>query len=159
MTGPVEGAAAESGEPLLFGVRDLHVVRALVRRRALAAGLSDESADDLVLGVHEIAVCAFAADEGPALLDVRELAHWVVCEIREPGSRPGPARGPGRARLSSRLTDPAVGPGRGWRIARSLCHDVRGTGDGTAVRIAMVRAPVAEPSPGGLPRPPDESSE
>ena len=143
------GVGRDPAEPLLFGARDLQAVRALVRRRALLAGLPEERADDLVLGVHEIAVCAFAADEGPALLEVRTLAHWVVCEIREPG-RPGPV---------PRLTDPAVGPGRGRRLARALCDDVRATAEGTAVRIAMARAPVTEPSTGAVPGRSGESAD
>jgi hypothetical protein len=144
-------------EGLLFGVDDLHAVRALVRRRARLAGLSDEGTDDLVLAVHEVAACAFAVDTRPALLVIGGRADRVVCEIREAAEdsaseKPDAAPDTVRARSGSRLTDPAVGPGRGWRIAHALCDEVQGAADGTGVRMSMLLLPAVAGPPSGAVR-------
>ncbi|MHA6760893.1 ATP-binding protein [Streptacidiphilus sp. PAMC 29251] len=131
-------------EVLLFGLNDLYQVRDLVRCLARLAGFSDERTDDLVLAVHEIAVCAFAVDDRPAMLLIGDIPDGVVCEIRETAAVPGS----GLPRPVSRLTDPAVGPGRGWRIARALCDEIVGSADGSAVQLSMRLAPGVDPMAG-----------
>jgi anti-sigma regulatory factor (Ser/Thr protein kinase) len=144
-----DSPAPGSAEDLLFGTMDLHTVRDLVRCCARLAGLDNERAEDLVLAVHEVAVCAFAAEELPARLLITTPPGRLVCEITEPETGPRQQAGPG---YRSRLTDPGVGPGRGWRIARILCDEIQAAPDGTALRLCMRLPPVPE-DPGRARRP------
>jgi anti-sigma regulatory factor (Ser/Thr protein kinase) len=122
-------------EVLPFGVGDLCVVRAVVRRHLAATGLTGDRADCLVLAVHEIAVCAVTAESKPAVLRCVTREGRVVCEVHAAREDRG---GRGR-RVFPRLTDKRETPGRGLWIARALCDElavVEGD-DGVVVRMTM----------------------
>lgn len=134
---------AEPDEDLLFGPLDLHTVRDLVRCCAQLTGLCSERVEDLVLAVHEVAVCAFAIDPAPARLLITAGHDQLDCAIAEPGAhlyRAGPPQ-------ESRLADPGLGPGRGWHIAVALCDRMRLSPDGATLNLTMLLVP---DSPGDL---------
>lgn len=122
------------GEDLLFDDTDLRTVRDLVRCCAHLSGLRVERVDDLVLAVHEIAVCAFVGDRAPARLLITTTRERLVCEIAEPEN----GRAGAHNQLDSRLVDPGLGPGRGWRLARALCDGLRATADGRSLELSML---------------------
>jgi anti-sigma regulatory factor (Ser/Thr protein kinase) len=138
-----QSAAGWDDEPLevlLIDSTDLGMVRARVRMLTRMLGLDHDRVEDLVLAVHEIAVAAFAADSRPTLLRVIAAPGQVICEFRDSEAGASPAR-TSPAQLH-RLTDPAMNPGRGWRLASALCDEVtRRSTDGTTVRVTMHLAP------------------
>ena len=113
-----------------FDGDDYAAVRADVRARAASAGLNLERTNDLVLGVHEVAVNSVRHGRGANELLIWEQDHSLVCEVRGSGC----------------IADPLVGRrpplradehGRGLWMANQLCDlvQIRSGKAGTTVRI------------------------
>lgn len=126
---PVGGSAtAQPAQP--FGSSDYAVVRDTVRRAAAAAGVDDDRATALVLGVHEIATNSVRHGGGQGWLRTWTADGALVCEVRDRGV----------------ITDAMVGRtwpcptqegGRGVWLANQLCDlvQLRSGVDGTTVRL------------------------
>jgi anti-sigma regulatory factor (Ser/Thr protein kinase) len=113
-----------------FGDDDFATVRADVRAHASSAGLSAEQTDDLVLGVHEVAVNSVRHGRGTSELRIWEEHHALVCEVRGTGRIANPMDG----RLPTASEDE---PGHCLWMAHQLCDlvQVRSGKTGTTVRI------------------------
>ncbi|NUW34295.1 ATP-binding protein [Nonomuraea sp. SMC257] len=119
---------------MTFTEADVAGARGAVERFALAHGLADERAVDLVLAVNEAVVNAIAYADGRGVLRLWRDGDSVMCEIRDYGSG-----------ISGRTLDkedpPPMTSAGGWGIwlIRRLADKVAITTgpDGTAVRIAM----------------------
>jgi anti-sigma regulatory factor (Ser/Thr protein kinase) len=108
----------------------LAALRGLVARRAAAAGLPADRADDLVMAAHEVATNSVRHGGGRGLALVWAQAAAVVCEIRDAGRIADPLAGrrqPQRGQVG----------GHGLWLANQLCDlvQVRTTDAGTAVRL------------------------
>ena len=113
-----------------FGADDYATVRSDIATHASSAGLTAERTDDLVLGVHEVAVNSVRHGRGASELRIWEEDHALICEVRGAG----------------RIVDPMVGRrpppwdgdhGRGLWMVNQLCDlvQVRSGKTGTTVRI------------------------
>lgn len=113
-----------------FGPDDLTVLRGLVARLCLRAGLSDATTDDLVLAAHELATNSVTHGGGRGALLAWSEPGAFVLEVRDTGT----------------ILDPLVGrdlafdvseSGRGVWIANQMCDlvQVRSTSAGAVVRL------------------------
>jgi anti-sigma regulatory factor (Ser/Thr protein kinase) len=114
----------------LAGLRD---ARALVRRRAEAAGLG-ERGDDFVLAVNEALSNSLYHAHEEGLLRIWEEDDGLVCEVRDRGHIHQPLIG---------REEPAVGQigGHGIWLVNLVCDlvQVRSSDDGSVVRMKMAR--------------------
>ncbi|MBN6055601.1 ATP-binding protein, partial [Nonomuraea sp. RK-328] len=119
---------------MTFTEADVAGARGAVERFALAHGLADERAVDLVLAANEAVVNAIAYADGRGVLRLWRDHDSVVCEIRDYGN--GIA-----TRTLDKEDPPPMTSAGGWGIwlMRRLADKVAITTgpDGTAVRIAM----------------------
>jgi len=137
----IEKVAAKFSEPLSEPPADafeqsvtvggLREARAMVRRRALEAGLG-QRADDLVLAVNEILSNSLHHAREDGTLRIWDEPDGLVSEVRDHGRILHP--------LIGRL-EPAVGQvgGHGIRLVNLVCDlvQVRSSPDGSIVRMKM----------------------
>jgi anti-sigma regulatory factor (Ser/Thr protein kinase) len=124
--------APADAEGMGFRVDDVAAVRALVARRAAAAGLPPQRAADLVLAASEAATNSILHGGGRG-----EFAIWceggdVLCEVRDRGRLSDPLAG--RRRPTLEALD-----GRGLWIVHQLCDlvEVRALERGSVVRFRI----------------------
>jgi anti-sigma regulatory factor (Ser/Thr protein kinase) len=115
---------------LEFTAGDLAAVRRTVQRFSLAEGLDENSTDDLVLCVDEVASNSLLHGGGSGVLRMWREPAEVLCEISDAGSIADPLVGrqnPSVDRLG----------GRGLWMANQLCDlvQVRSGASGTVVRL------------------------
>jgi anti-sigma regulatory factor (Ser/Thr protein kinase) len=125
-------------EVLGFDQDALPDVRALVARRARAAGLPRTRVEDLVLAVNELATNSVRHAGGLGVLLAWEEPGAAVCEVRDQGRLRDPLAG------RRRPERPELG-GWGLWIANQTCDlvQLRSGAGGTVVRVRMA----AEPPP------------
>lgn len=111
---------------------DLSAVRAVVRRHAGAAGLSEARTVDLVLAVSEVAANTVRHARSPGCLRIWHDAGEIVCQVSDEGAISDPLAG--RRRPS--LDDPG---GHGLWIVHEVCDkvDVRSGTSGTTITMHM----------------------
>jgi anti-sigma regulatory factor (Ser/Thr protein kinase) len=115
---------------LEFTAGDLAAVRRIIQRFSLAEGLGENSTDDLVLCVDEVASNSLLHGGGSGVLRMWREPTEVLCEISDAGSIADPLVGrenPSVDRLG----------GRGLWMANQLCDlvQVRSGASGTVVRL------------------------
>lgn len=137
---PEQGTRALRGEPmppppahpmeLTFGEGELGSVRRLVGRACAAYGVDEDSADDLVLAVDELAANSLLHGGGRGVLRVWSEPGVLVCEVSDDGHIRNPLAGRVRPSLD-RLG------GRGLWLANQLCDlvQVRSGAAGTVIRL------------------------
>jgi anti-sigma regulatory factor (Ser/Thr protein kinase) len=111
---------------------ELPQVRAIVREHAMAAGLSQARADDLVLAVSEVAANTLRHTPGPGALSIWHDDTEIVCEIRDGGVITDLMAG-------RRTPPPGALRGHGLWLVHQVCDLVElssGAG-GTTVRMHM----------------------
>lgn len=125
-------APAEPPACITFGRNEVAAVRALAARYAQAAGLSDQSAADLVLAASEAATNSVLHGGGEGTFGVWHDDGAVVCEVRDRGHIEDLLAG--RRRPSLDAVD-----GRGLWVVHQLCDlvEVRSLPEGTAVRFRI----------------------
>jgi anti-sigma regulatory factor (Ser/Thr protein kinase) len=126
--------APDEAHALAFERDSLAAVRNLVGRCALAAGLSTERADDLVLAVNELATNSVTHGGGQGVLRVWSEPHAMVCEISDAGGVVEPLAG------RERPTGGHVG-GHGLWLCNQLCDlvQIRAYPEGGVIRLHMYR--------------------
>lgn len=134
---PFDDPLTEPGFPvaeLPFDATKLAEIRAIVRRHARDAGLSDDRISDLVLAVSEIATNSVRHATGTGLVRIWTEPHTIVCEVRDQGQITQPLVG--RQRPA-----PDAGGGYGVWLVNQLCELVQlRTGPaGNIVRMHMRR--------------------
>ena len=127
---PLDGPPPEA-EVLRYRT-DLHPVRALVAARALAAGLTEARAGDLVLAVSEVAANTFRHTRGGGSLTLWSSPGEIVCEVTDGGWIADPLAG--RVRPAGQLAGQ-----QGLWVVNRLCDlvQVRSGPAGTTVRLHM----------------------
>lgn len=119
--------------PVAFTLRPgrLADLRAFVRRRATAAGLTAARVSDLVLAANEVASNSLMYGGGDASVRMWR-SGTVVCEVRDNGVMQDPLVGRRRPGLDEHDT-------RGMWIVNQVCDlvQVRSSSDGTVVRLHM----------------------
>src|SRR5436190_16483880 len=78
---------------LPFGLPNLYAVRSLVRWMANQAGMSRSRADDLVLGINELATNTIRHAHGGGLLRVWSVPGKVICQVDDAGRIHDPLAG------------------------------------------------------------------
>jgi anti-sigma regulatory factor (Ser/Thr protein kinase) len=126
--------APEHAHAMAFERDSLAAVRDLVESRALAAGLSDERAGDLVLAVNELATNSVTHGGGQGVLRVWTEPDAVICEISDAGAVLEPLAG------RERPTGGRVG-GHGLWLCNQVCDlvQIRAFPAGGVVRLHMYR--------------------
>lgn len=117
---------------------NLSEVRALVQEHALAAGMSQARANDLVLAVSEVAANTLRHTRSPGTLDIWQDQDEVICEVRDAGTITDPLAG-------RRLPPPDASGGHGLWLVHQVCDlvELRSGPGGTTVRMHMsVNPPV-----------------
>ncbi|MEW2383509.1 ATP-binding protein [Micromonospora sp. NPDC047707] len=111
---------------------DLAAVRAFVRARALAGGLSPTRVDLLGLAVSELATNTLQHTEGGGLVRVWTAADDVVCDVVDRG---GLRSVPGEMPAADAIR------GRGLAIVARICDEatVSASPEGTLVRVRFRR--------------------
>jgi anti-sigma regulatory factor (Ser/Thr protein kinase) len=117
-----------------FDRHSLAAVRDLAGSRALAAGLSSERTDDLVLAVNELATNSVTHGGGQGVLRLWSEPDAVICEISDAGGVVEPLAG------RERPTAGRAG-GRGLWLCNQLCDlvQIRAYPEGGVVRLHMYR--------------------
>lgn len=115
---------------LPFGLQNLYAVRSLSRWIAAQAGMGREQAEDLVLGINELAANAIRHARGGGLLRVWRLPGEVICQVEDSGHIHDPLAGRRMPTL-----DAASGVGL-WTV-NQLCDlvEVRTGDSGTTIRV------------------------
>jgi anti-sigma regulatory factor (Ser/Thr protein kinase) len=140
----VGAVAAPFAEPLAdppdeaqrmgFDGDTLGAVRRLVAARAVAAGLSEERAEDLVLAVNEVATNSVVHGGGQGLVRIWADDDAVICDVSDRGAITEPLVG------RHRPPDGRVG-GHGLWLVNQLCDlvQIRTFAGGGVVRLHMRR--------------------
>ena len=107
-------------------------IRALVAEHALAAGVSELRASDLVLATHEVATNSVRHGGGEGVLRVWHDHDTVVCEVSDNGRLDKPLAGRARPELES-------DGGWGLWLANQLCDlvQLRALPSGNVVRLHL----------------------
>ena len=111
---------------------DLAAVRAVVYRYAIAAGLPESRAIDLVLAVSEVAANTVRHAKSPGSLKIWYDSEEIVCQIQDEGTIADPLAGRRQPSLE------AMG-GHGLWIVNQVCDEVEMRSDetGTTIRLHM----------------------
>ncbi|QGN50810.1 ATP-binding protein [Micromonospora sp. WMMC415] len=111
---------------------DLAAVRAFVRARALAGGLSPTRVDLLGLAVSELATNTLQHTEGGGLVRVWTAADDVVCDVVDRG---------GLRSVAGEMPAADAIRGRGLAIVARICDEVTvsASPEGTLVRVRFRR--------------------
>jgi anti-sigma regulatory factor (Ser/Thr protein kinase) len=121
-----------SGAVSLTFTTDLASVRALVRRCAVEAGLSENRAVDLVIAVSEVAANTVQHARTAGTLDIWHDADQIVCQITDAGFVSDPLVGtrPPHLRATS---------GFGLWMVNEVCDkvDLHSDKTGTTIRMQM----------------------
>jgi anti-sigma regulatory factor (Ser/Thr protein kinase) len=121
-------------EELAYDAGTMDVVRGLIQRRSIDAGLSERGMQDLVLAVDEMATNSVRHGGGHGLLRVWQEPDALICEVRDAGRIREPLVG--RVR-------PAIGQvgGFGVWLANQVCDlvQIRSVASGTVIRLHMRR--------------------
>lgn len=129
---------------LAFDRTTLGRMRGLVRSFALAQGIGNERAHDLVLAVCEIATNSVVHAGGEGVLRIWRAGGAVVCEVRDAG------RGIGDRRAGLDPPDPEDLGGRGLWLAGQLADRVQAyvaCGHGVVrVQMRVAQAPAGASS-------------
>ena len=128
---PLPDPSSPQVDVLDFTAPDLGRLRRLVGSRARSAGLDPDSADDLVLAVHEVGANSVDHGGGGGVLRVWQEPDRLVCEVRDRGRIDD-------ALVGRRTPTAEQGRGRGLWLANQLCDlvQIRSLPDGTAVRLS-----------------------
>ncbi len=118
------------GAVTLTYTTDLAAVRALVRRCAEAAGLSEKRAIDMVIAVGEVAANTVQHARTAGTLDIWYDAAEIVCQIRDQGFISDPLAG-------SRPPQPGATTGYGLWMVNQICDKVDLYSDETGTTIRM----------------------
>jgi anti-sigma regulatory factor (Ser/Thr protein kinase) len=115
---------------------DLSEVRALVRRHATTAGLSEGRVNDLVLAVSEVAANTLRHTRAPGTLAIWSDADEVICEIHDEGTIADPSAG-------RRKPPPGASGGHGLWLVRQVCDlvELMSDANGTTIRMHMALRP------------------
>lgn len=114
-----------------FVADDLYELRQLMSCWAVRESMSGDSADDLVLSVHEVATNSIRHGGGHGTLRLWRAGDSLVCEVEDEGGIEEPLR-MGGSRPGTSPTE-----SRGLWIANQLCDqvEIRSGSDGTQVRL------------------------
>jgi anti-sigma regulatory factor (Ser/Thr protein kinase) len=125
---PAPGDPAE--HPIVWD--NLGGIRALVAEHALAAGVSELRASDLVLATHEVATNSVRHGGGEGVLRVWHDHGTVICEVSDNGRLDKPLAGRARPELES-------DGGWGLWLANQLCDlvQLRTLPSGNVVRLHL----------------------
>ncbi len=117
---------------------DLSQVRAIVLRRARAAGLPEGKVNDLVLAVSEVAANTLRHTQSSGTLVIWQDADEIVCEIHDGGTITNP-------RAGQRKPAPDATGGHGLWLVYQVCDQVELESDatGTTIRMHMSLRPSA----------------
>ena len=121
-------------EELAYDAGTMDVVRGLIVRRSIEAGLGVRGMQDLVLAVDEMATNSVRHGGGQGVLRVWQEPDTLICEVRDDGRISEPLVG--RVR-------PAIGQvgGFGVWLANQVCDlvQIRSVASGTVIRLHMRR--------------------
>lgn len=115
---------------------NLSEVRALVFKHAIAAGLSEARANDLVLAVSEVAANTLRHTRSSGTLDIWHDQGEVICQVRDSGTITDPLVG-------RRMPPPDASGGHGLWLVHQVCDlvELRSDSAGTTVRMHMTINP------------------
>lgn len=115
---------------------NLSEVRALVFKQAIAAGLSEARANDLVLAVSEVAANTLRHTRSSGTLDIWRDQGEVICQVRDSGTITDPLVG-------RRMPPPDASGGHGLWLVHQVCDlvELRSDSAGTTVRMHMTINP------------------
>jgi anti-sigma regulatory factor (Ser/Thr protein kinase) len=123
---------SRSGAVSLTFTTDLAAVRALVRRCAQEAGLSNTRAVDLVIAVSEVAANTVQHARTAGQLDIWADADEIICQVTDAGFVADPLAG-------SRAPRPGATSGHGLWMVNQVCDrvELRSDETGTTIRMHM----------------------
>jgi anti-sigma regulatory factor (Ser/Thr protein kinase) len=127
-------APPSDAEELAYDAATMDVVRGLIVRRSIDAGLSMRGMQDLVLAVDEMATNSVRHGGGHGLLRVWQEPDALICEVRDGGRIREPLVGRVRPTIGQ------VG-GFGVWLANQVCDlvQIRSVASGTVIRLHMRR--------------------
>lgn len=140
---PGQGSSGDVSETialdLAFDANTLHELRTVVLAKAVAAGLPQARAAEVMLAVHELAANAVLHGGGAGRVRMRAAAADVRCQVSDAGAGgiDGASRGAG-----TRAAEPwPIQPGRGLWLVRSVTGrlSVRTGPDGSEVTVGFAR--------------------
>jgi anti-sigma regulatory factor (Ser/Thr protein kinase) len=143
VSGPDQAVPSRPSQPLsppapVFHTyrTDLSKVRGLVMQQSLAAGLTEDRANDLVLAVSEVAANTLRHTDSSGTLIIWHDRNEIVCEVHDEGTIADPEAG--RRRPSADATG-----GHGLWLVRQVCDlvELRSDRSGTTIRMHMRISP------------------
>ncbi len=117
---------------------NLSEVRALVFKHAIAAGLTEARANDLVLAVSEVAANTLRHTRSHGTLNIWHDKNEIICEVHDEGTIADPLAG-------RRLPASDASGGHGLWLVHQVCDlvELRSDSSGTTVRMHMAIHPGA----------------
>ena len=101
-----------------FDVDTLPDLRRAILAEAVAAGMTGDRVDDVVLALHELAANAVRHGGGAGRLRMQAASGQLRCHVSDPG--PGNAAGPARARGILAVGRWLIRPGHGLWLVRGI---------------------------------------
>jgi anti-sigma regulatory factor (Ser/Thr protein kinase) len=136
-----------------FDSGTLHILREAVLAHAVAAGMADDRAADVMVAVHELAANAVRHGGGAGRVQMRVTQGELVFQVSDPGTASGNGRAPGGA---VRTQHSGGAPTRSWpfqpghglwlvrRIADRISMISRPAGSQVTVVFAIVPSDVPD---------------
>jgi anti-sigma regulatory factor (Ser/Thr protein kinase) len=131
--GPFPPMPPHPDDPMSYTyTTDLAAIRAVVRRYAIRAGLTEARAIDLTLAVSEVAANTVKHARSPGSLKIWYDAREIICQIHDEGIITDPLAGRRQPSLD------ALG-GHGLWIVNQVCDrvDMHSDETGTTIRLHM----------------------
>lgn len=138
LEGDLAGLDGTPAELSVTAPEQLAVLRAVVRRHALASGLDRGRTNDVVLAVDELASNSLTYGGGRGLVRLWPGDGTLTCEVRDRGLVADP--------LVGRIPPPVASVGgRGLWIVNQVCDlvELRSSAAGTTVRVRVSRRAAA----------------
>jgi anti-sigma regulatory factor (Ser/Thr protein kinase) len=138
-----------------FDEGTLHILRETVLAHAVAAGMADGRAADVMLAVHELAANAVRHGGGTGRVQMRAAGGELIFRVSDPGPAgpdgraPGGAPGRPRPGGAARAQPWAYRPGHGLWLVRRVADHISAVSGPSGSQVTAVFALVPSDIPGG----------
>jgi anti-sigma regulatory factor (Ser/Thr protein kinase) len=135
-----------------FNEGTLHVLRETVLAHAVAAGMADDRAADVMLAVHELAANAVRHGGGTGRMQMRVTGGELIFQVSDPGPTSLNGHAPGRqhpGRAAAQAQPWPYQPGHGLWLVRKVADHISAVSGPSGSHVTAVFALVPSDIPEG----------